>query len=413
MGALFGREKRQWAPEPVIPPFPGADLFGNVSVASQPDKALIVPTVWRCVTLLANSVSMLPLETFRRTGDVPRKITSPTVVATPDSTLTQSEWLHILMVSLLVRGNAFALIASRDQLLRPSQLVLLDPDKVTVRISDDGSVRYFVGPTMQDRTDDIWHVRGLTLPGKKIGLSPIAYAAEMIGLDMGARKFGKDFYDGGGVPKAVLESDQRLTKEEATEAKQALVNSTRNREPLVIGAGLKYNNITVRPDESQFLETQRFNIAQIADFFGIPAEMVGGSSGSSLTYSTVEQNSMNFLTYSVSFWLKRIEDAFFGILPDPQFTQFDVARLLRTDIETATKVDVLNVAGKIQAPSEIRTQRGLAPLTEEQATELELVPLEVNPANATPKLVPAPPTPATAADTPVVGPVPENGGQSK
>jgi hypothetical protein len=84
--------------------------------------------------------------------------------------------------------------------------------------------------------------------------------------------------------------------------------------------------ISLRPDESQFLETQQANISEIARFFGIPAEMVGGKTGSSLTYANVEQRSLDFLTYGVAFWLKRIEDAFFDLLPQPQFVKFDTGR---------------------------------------------------------------------------------------
>src|SRR4051794_1782479 len=101
MGALFGqREQRQWAPEPPIPPFPGANIYGQPSVAAQPDSALVVPTVWSCVQLLANAVAMLPLLTYRRTGDIPARIADPQLVTTPAADMGQAEWMHMVMVSL-------------------------------------------------------------------------------------------------------------------------------------------------------------------------------------------------------------------------------------------------------------------------------------------------------------------------
>lgn len=406
MGVLTGRrERRQWAPEPVIAPYPGVNMFGGPSSLAKPEQALIVPAVWACVNLLSSAVSMLPLETYRRTSGVPARITDPMLVTNPSADMTQSEWLHMLMVSLLLRGNAYGLKTGLDTGVRPTQLVLLNPDKVRMRDDGNGGVRYFVGPNQTDVTARMWHVRGMTLPGTSVGLSPIEYAATAIGVDLASRKFARDFFDGGGIPKATLSSDQMLTQEQADTAKQRLQVATANREPAVFGAGIKYQPISVRPNESQFLETQAANISEIARFFGIPAEMVGGKTGSSLTYTNVEQRSLDFLTYGVSFWLKRIEDAFFGLLPQPQFVRFNAAALLRADAQTQAEVDVLNVAGKIRPPSEIRTEHNWAPLTTAQKAELELIPLTVQPTGR-PKSLPAPPTPTTSPDTPVVGPVP-------
>lgn len=400
MGALAGRrEVRQWAPEPPIPPYPGAQVtFGSPSVANQPDQALVVPAVWACVLLLANTVSMMPLQTYRRTDQVPKRITDPALVSTPSDGMTQSEWLHMLMVSLLLRGNAYGL---KDDPARPSQIALLNPDKVQVDIdSETGNVRYYLLPTRTEVTARMHHVRGLTLPGAVVGLSPIAYAAMSIGVDLSSRKFAKDFFDGGGVPKATLTSTLDLTQEQATIAKERLKAATSNREPAVFGNGITYTPISVRPEESQFLETQQANISEIARFFGVPAEMIGGKTGSSLTYANVEQRSLDFLTYGVSFWLKRIEDQFYNLLPAPQFVQFDTTVLLRTDAETQAKVDAIRIASKSKPPSEVRADRNEPPLTDAQKEELSLIPLTVTPSTGAAKALPNPPTPATAADAP-------------
>ncbi|HZQ33717.1 MAG TPA: phage portal protein [Mycobacterium sp.] len=409
MGVLFGRERRQWTAEPPIPPYPGANIYGQPSVNTQPDRALIVPTVWGCVQLLANAVAMLPLMTYRRTADVPARITDPPLVQTPAADMTQSEWLHELMVSLLLRGNAYGMKTSLNGLGYPQQVVLLNPDRVQPQVDEDtGDVRYFVGPSRVDMTDRIWHVRGMTLPGKKLGLSPIEYAAEAIGVDLASRKFASDFFSGGGIPKAVLESDMDITQEQARTLKDRLMAATRNREPVALGSGVKYNQISVKPNESQFLETQAANISEIARIFGVPAELVGGKVGSSMTYANVEQRSVDFLTFSLSMWLRRIEDAFFTLLPQPQYVQFNTASLLRTDAETQAKVDAIRVASKVMPPSRLLRRMDEPPLTDAEKTELELVPMTVTPMGL-PKALPKPPTPETSPDTPDVGPKPKLG----
>lgn len=403
MGRLLGqRESRDaWTSVPVVPPLPGWDAMGGNSLRTRPEQALFLSTVWACVTLIANTISTLPLETFRRTSGVPARITDPQLVLNPSADMTQSEWLHMLMVSLLIHGNAYGLKVGYTPLGFPQQILLLDPKNVAVKVDrTTGALTYLVGPDRADRTRDMWHVRGLTLPGTKVGLSPVAYAADVIGLDQAARKFALDFFTHGGMPVSSLTSDMPINQEQATTLKERFQAATRNREPIALGSGVKLDMHGVKPDESQFLETQQTNISRIAQFFGVPAERVGGKSGGSLTYSTTEMNNQQLLDDGCRPWLRRIEDAFFPLLPQPQFVRFDVAQLLRTDSESEAKIAAINVAAKIVAPSEVRTQRNMPPLTEAQKEELSLVPLTVTPATGAPKALPNPPTPETEADAP-------------
>ncbi|MGZ4663712.1 MAG: phage portal protein [Frankiaceae bacterium] len=394
---LGGRERRSvggWSGEPPIPPYPGAAMPGASGVGGGLEAAMIVPTVWACVSKLANAVSMLPLEAFRATAGIPTKLTpGPSLLTTPAAGMTQSEWLHMLMVSLLLRGNAYGRIVQRDTLQRPSQIELLNPDNVTVKVDKDtGQARYFLAPKQVDITADMWHVRGMTVPGAKVGLSPIAFAMQTLSTDVASRQFASDFFSGGGIPKAVITSDQVLSQDQARTMKDRIMAATRSREPLVLPLGIKYQGISVSPDESQFLQTQQANINTIAGYFGVPPEMVGGSRGSSLTYSSTEMQGIEFLTYGVAFWLKRIEDAFFPLLPQPQFVRFNTAALLRTDAKTQAEVDNMQLAGKTRVGSELRRRDGLPPFTPEQKDEADMTPLTVTP-NGGAKALPALKTP--------------------
>ena len=387
MGLFLGRETRAAPifPEPPIAPFPGANIGGIVDVNSNPDLALTNSTVWACVSLLAGTVASLPLETFTPNpagSGIPIKLTDPVVLRSPDERMTQSEWLHMLMVSLLMRGNAYGRITQRDYRGFPTRITLLPPDAVKVQQDrTTGTITYQIGVGNKPiPIEDMWHVRGLTLPGHKVGLSPISYAAAIIGVDLAARQFAAGFFEGGGIPKAVLESDQQVNQEQARTIKDRVMASLRGRDPLVLGLGLKYTQIQVAPDEAQFLATQQATVSQIAKFFGptMPT-MVGGNEGTHLTYSNREQRSLDFLTYDVSHWLKRIEDACFSLLPGQQFVRFNTQVLLRTDVETQAKVMVQYIAGKVLAPSEVREELGKPPMTEAQKTEANLVPLSITP----------------------------------
>jgi len=186
--------------------------------------------------------------------------------------------------------------------------------------------------------------------------------------------------------------------------------ATMNRELAVFGNGVKYQAISIAPEESQFLETQQATIGDIARYFNIPAEMVGGKAGSSLTYSNVEQRSIDFLTYGVGFWLKRIEDAFFDVLPKSQFVEFDRKALLRSDAETEARVRAIYVAAKIMPPSRILTEMNEQPLTQAEKDELELVPMGVT-AQGSPRVSPSAGAPNVDPGK-TVTPVPAPGGKA-
>jgi len=393
VGLLFGRETRTSPtplfPVPPIPPFPGADPGGFVTPSTNPDIALQIPTVWACVSLLANTISSLPLETFKRpkrndASPIPKKLADSALMVEPEPKVTQSEWLHMVMVSLLLRGNCYGLITGRDSMMLPTGVHIVNPDSVSVRVNrDSGEVEYRwasgTGKSAVIPRDEIWHCKGLTLPGDVVGLSPISYAAAMLGIDLGARDFASQFFQGSGIPKAILQSDQQINAEQARTIKERVLAAMRGREPVVLGMGLDYQQIQVKPEESQFLKTMEANVTQIARFFTVPASMIDGPSGSSMTYTNVEQRAISFLTYSVGHWLKRLEDSIFPLLPGSQFVKFNVEPLLRLDAHTQTQVDLLRLAGKVVAPSEIRTRDGLPPMTKEQQEEIAMVPLTISP----------------------------------
>jgi HK97 family phage portal protein len=221
-----------------------------------------------------------------------------------------------------------------------------------------------------------------------------------MGVDLSSRKFANDFFEGGGIPKAVLTTDQKVDQTQAKTVKDRLMAAFRGREPLVLGAGLRYEMISVKPEESQFLKTQEANVAQIARFFGVPPEMVGGSGGHSMTYANVEQRSLDFLTYSLAPWLKRVEDALSPLLPNPQYVKFRVEDLLRTDAHTRAQVDMFQIAAKVKTPTEVRDGYGLPPMTDAQKAEANMVPLGIGPLGRPTALPGLNTPPGPAAPTP-------------
>lgn len=399
MGRLLGnREYRQAFPEPPVLPYPGAPMPGKRLNLSEIDSPMVVPAVWACVALLANTISMLPLETFRKANNqgVSLRVDDPPLLQSPGSDLTLSEWIHAAVVSALLRGNTLGQIGGYDSRAYPTSVNLLNPDLVRMEVNrQTGYMEYrfmddSVSPGEKPGTvhhewrtglpnADIWHMRGMTMPGVPIGLSPVAYGALQLGVDLNSRQFADQYFEGTQIPKAVVESDQEINQVQAQTIKDRIIANMTGRTPIVLGAGLKFVPITVKANESQFIETQGLSGAQICRFFSVPPEMVGYPTGHSMTYANQEQRSIDFVKYCVGFWLKRIEDALYPLLPGRVFVQFNPKALLRTDAMTAASVRIQEIAAKTRTPTEVREQDlNLPEMTQAQKDEVNMVPLDLN-----------------------------------
>lgn len=326
MSIFFGQHRSGPFPEPIVPPFPGMSIGGGMSVT--PDTALQVGAVWACVRLLADAVSMMPLHAFTVRDGVRVPIDDPPLIVAPSADASMTDFVYMTMVSLLLKGNAYGRIVARDSMGYPTQIELQAPDRISVSMAQDGTVSYRIAGK-EVPTRDIWHVRAYRTPGAVTGLSPIAYAASTIGTQVAAENFAGGYFRDAPHPSAILVAKNQVTKDQARAIKESYMASVHGREIAVLGAGVEYQGLSITPEESQFLETKRVGVAEIARFFGVAPEMIGGTSGASMTYANVTQRAMDFLTYSVQPWLGRLEASLFPLLPGKKHVRFDTSVLVR------------------------------------------------------------------------------------
>jgi HK97 family phage portal protein len=181
---------------------------------------------------------------------------------------------------------------------------------------------------------DVWHVAAFRPAGSPVGLSPIAYAAETIGLGLAVQRFGRAFFADGAMPSGLLLVEQKMDQLEVDVVRAKLDRATHGRrQPLIVSGGgagdVKWTNLSIAPEESQFVESRKLGVSEIARTFGVPPEMIGGEAGNSLTYATVEGRGLEFVRYSLSHWLVRLERSIGDLLPRGQTVKFNVNALLR------------------------------------------------------------------------------------
>jgi HK97 family phage portal protein len=343
---------------------------GAPTAAGEPvttDTAMRLSTVWRCVTLLSDSVSTLPLHVRR--GDDPEPIPTPPLLQRPSADFEElSDWLWAVMASLLLRGNTFGLITARAGAgLLPAQVDLVHPDHMAVTLDpEDGRVVYRLGGETLDPSA-VWHVKAYPFPAAPrmppLGLSPIAHARESIGLGLAAEKYAAEFFGDAAIPSGVLTTPEQINQEVANELKARWKHRFQGkREIAVLGAGAKFQAITIAPEEAQFIETQKANTATIAKFFGLDPRMVGGETGGHDDYSSPEQRSTDFLTYSLRPWLYRVERAVSRLLPRNQNAKFNAGGFARATLLDRYQAHKLGIEAGWLLPSEARELEDLPPI---------------------------------------------------
>jgi phage portal protein BeeE len=137
--------------------------------------------------------------------------------------------------------------------------------------------------------DDLWRFR-LYPAGTPAGLDPIGYAAETIGQALAAQCFGATFFADSAIPSMALVSDQWDQPGAGGPSQDHVGTGTQGkRGTAVLGNGLNPKPLTVPPEASMFLETQRFGLQSVAHYFGVPPEMIGSDSGNPKTYASLER----------------------------------------------------------------------------------------------------------------------------
>jgi HK97 family phage portal protein len=326
------------------------------------DSALRLSSVWACVNLLANTISTLPLDVFRGDEEIP----VPPLLASPAAGWTLEQWLWALMQSLLLRGNSYGLVTARSgPRLTPSQVEPVNPDLMSVNVELDGSVTYRWKGRVLDPSD-VWHVAAFRPAGSPVGLSPVAFAAETVGLGLAVQRFGRAFFADGAMPSGIL-SAEHINQEGIELARVKLDRATHGRrQPLIVSGGgageVTWQSLSVNPNESQFIDSRTLGVSEIARTFGVPPEMIGGEAGNSLTYTNVESQGMHFAQHSILPWAIRLESAISTLLPRGQTVKFNLDGLRRADTKSRYEAHQIALASGFMTVDEVRELEDLGPM---------------------------------------------------
>ncbi|MDQ2234275.1 phage portal protein [Ligilactobacillus animalis] len=327
-------------------------LFGSTTAGQNVTErtAMQNTAVYACVRVLAEGLAGLPLHVYQygEDGNKKRAIDHPLYFLlhdAPNPEMTSFIFRETLMNHLLLWGNAYAQII-RDGQGNIKALYPLMPDRMDVNRAANGELYYTYTRNYDDYqaknksqqvillSNEVLHIAGLGFDGL-IGYSPIAMAKNAIGLSMAAEQYGSTFFKNDATPGGVLEHPNIVKDpERLRKSWQAQFSGANNHSVAVLEEGMTFHQLSIPPDQAQFLDTRKFQLDEIARIFRVPPHLIGDLERS--TFSNIEQQSLEFVKYTLNPWCVRWEQAINQQLlgAGNYFVKFNVDGLMRGDYES-------------------------------------------------------------------------------
>lgn len=370
-------------------------LFGRTTSGKPVNERTAMQTtaVYACVRILAEAVASLPLHVYEYQDDGGKKLVHEHPLYyllhdEPNPEMTSFVFRETLMSHLLIWGNAYAQII-RDGAGRVLGLYPLLPDKMEVQRDDRGNIYYVYSRNSDEnpmfkeygniklKAEDVLHIPGLGFDGL-IGYSPIAMAKNAVGMTLACEEYGASFFANGANPGGVLEHPGVLKDpSKVRESWNSVYRGVNNAHKIaVLEEGMKYQQIGIPPEEAQFLETRKFQINEIARLYRIPPHMVGDLDKSS--FSNIEQQSLEFVKYTLDPWVIRWEQSLQRslLLPGEKgkyFIKLNVDGLLRGDYQSRMNGYAVGRQNGWFSANDIREMENMNPIPDEEGGNLYLV----------------------------------------
>lgn len=334
---------------------------------------LQIVTVYACVRVIAETLGMLPISLYDTTDKNKIKLADHPLTRclsiSPNDYQTSAEFMEYLATSICLEGNFYAQII-RNSDGQVCELWPLDPYSVGV-IQDSQTMKVYYsfktknGKSIKTTERDIFHVKIFSLDGYK-GVSALTYARSILNLENKMTDYANNVFTNGSICNGAICVPTKLNEEAYADTQDVIEEqfAGSGMRPMLLEGGASWQSIQISAQDSQFLETRRFNREEIAKIFRVPAHMVGDMEHS--TFSNIEHQSLEFMTNTMSPYLRKIEQRIVKQLlsEDEQKMykpRFNLASALKGDLNSRYSAYNTAINCGILCPDEIREVEDLPP----------------------------------------------------
>jgi len=340
--------------------------------------------VYSCVRVIAETVASLPLHIYQYTEKGSEKALAHPLYRIlhdePNGEMTSFILRETMLAHLLLWGNSYCQIL-RDGRGRVIGLYPLLPDKMLVDRNSQGVLTYEYttrdGGIARLRPEDVLHIPGLGFDGI-MGYSTVALQKNAIGLGIAAEEYGSRFFSNGATPAGVLTHPNTVKNPTALRESwnAAYGGSANSGKVAILEEGLKFERISMPNNDAQFLESRKFQVAEICLIYRVPPHLVGDLEHA--TFSNIEHLAISFGVHTIRPWLVRIEQAMNRALfsdkeKDRFFVRFNMDGLLRGAYKERMEGYAIGRQNGWLSANDIRELENMNPLSEEDGGNTYLV----------------------------------------
>lgn len=386
LSRLIGRIKGEFIDGSVAVDNPTAGFLGALGASQTASGARVNPTramqssaVWACVQAISqDGAKVQPVLKKRQPdggADVVQRHPVADILRRPNGWQTWFEYAQFQYVNKLLRGNAYAVkITDGGNTLRA--LIPVRSDEVTIYEGAEGELFYNVSPSSEFvraqiggggmfPARSIHHIRGMSMDGI-CGMSPISYARESVGLALAAEGYGARLFGNGARPSGVIQVEGTLSSDAAARLKdswdRAHSGVDNAHKTAVLESGATWQPLSMTSEDAQFLETRKFQTADIARIYRVPPHKIGDLERA--TFSNIEHQALEYYNDCLMPHFESMEAAMGrDLLRDPSlFIDHDVTRLLRGDIQGRYAAYAIGRNWGWLSTNDVRAAEGLNPL---------------------------------------------------
>lgn len=315
------------------------------------NTALRVSAVLRCVDVVAKTMASLPLSLYKNTDKGKEKAENHPVQKMlhrlPNPETTAYEFWHMYVVNLMLTRGAYAKI-KRDRNGFITSIINIPTANVSAGINNINGERYIDvyiagGQSERLREGQFMHTPGFRFSNGSSAEDPIRIASEVLGLTMALNGYAKDFFENGSNLGGFIEYDEAISDKAYKNFKDSWNETysgvSNQHKWAFLESGFKLNQLGQKPNDSQALESRKFEVTEVCRLFGVPPHKVFDFVGA--TFSNIEQMNIEFVQESISPMAVRIEQTIYkDLLTESEqkiyFAKFNINGLLRGDIAART-----------------------------------------------------------------------------
>ena len=336
----------------------------RVEIGVTPTTALSLVAVSRATSVLETAIMQIPVNVYRGNTSLP----TPLWLETPDieNQISQAEWLGTTLIHMATYGNAYWHIQRGVRGI--ANLTSLHPADVSVSVDEKGKIYYlYKGKTYTSA--NIKHIKLWSNPSSTslLGEGPLQRHKSVLRSALDLHNYADNWFRTAAVPTGTLTTSEFLSADVARQNKEAFVASQQERSIAVLSSGLKYDSITLSPEQAQFLENQKFITRQICMMFGVPTMYLGmGIEGQGMTYVNGNEDRSKLFEDGLQQYIVRIQQAITDLLPRGQYAEFNLTEFLRPNVKTRYESYAIGLTNRFLTVPEVREMEGMSEILEVQ-----------------------------------------------